>query len=344
MNKNITYVLTIMLLFGLLAPTVMAQMGGNNNLVDRLRAELDKTEALINQAKEAVQQSQSAKAMVALNQAINLQENARTEFGYGTQNGYTKAAIMTQKARDLAKYAIANGQFNEQNDNAVLRKLERTTDMLRKFQEEISGVNNPQLEGLLNSAEDNLNLAWEFYRDGSYRPAYKICTQIENSLKKLYRQTGQAQQNYERMYQHVEERLRAMNQLQNDCASIQAETLLKQAEEALMLAAELKQQNRAEAAMKALQNANATVNKASRLCSGLDDISIRLEKLKLDAERLSELITTDNENALKLLGQVNEQIALAEDFLANGDYKSASAAMKAAQLLLDQSVDIINIQ
>lgn len=340
MKNLLKYILISTLLF--CSTAVYAQQWQNQERVEKLRYEMEQTDQFIDRAKEAVRISDSPKAQIALEQAINLQTNAWGRFRQGNVGGYTEAAILTASARQKAKYAIANGQFNEQNDDAVLRKLETTQEILRQLKEKIQGKNYPQMQQLIETANNNLTRAWEFYRDGQFRPAFKMCMQIQNTLRRLRQQVGNFQGNYERFHQNVVNKLETFNENNQDCESEQATQFAAQADQALKQAEEFNRQKRYEAAVKALQNSNNLVKKAIRHCFGENNLDRELQQLRLEADRINELLPVADANVKALMEQFNSQYKLARSFLDEGDVNSATAATRASQLLLDQIVKLVN--
>ncbi|NOY88002.1 MAG: hypothetical protein GXO93_01255 [FCB group bacterium] len=341
------YLLTYSLIIGLLLSMPLpswSQMTGND-LINKLRNELERTDQIIMRAKEVVLGSNSAKAKFALEQAIKIQNFAWYKFREGTLTGYREAAMLTKQAREKAKYAIANGPYTEQNKDIVLKKLERAQELYQRAKEELSNNQNTNLKAIFSAIEDNLNNAWEFYRKGQQRPALKLCNQVENILWKIIRAANRQQQgmaNFERHLENVKELLERARQNLAECNSENGSRFLKQAQISYQLANELARQKRPLAALKALQNSRKFARQALQDCNGFAALNKRYEKTKNNADRINETISSANENAKKLMKQVYEQLALAKDFISKEQTEAAVASLKAAQLTLNQVIKLLN--
>jgi len=344
-----TYLLLVSIILTLAVP-VLAQHGGpvTDGYVNKLRMELEQTDRYIEQARERVKVTNSVQAQLYLDKAIMLQEQAWNQFREATNLGYRQAEILTRQAREKAKFALANGpfgSFSEQNDDAIQRKLERAEEMLQRSREELQGVQNRNLNQLFESAEENLLRAWEFYRNGQQRPSLKLCNQVENTLKKIINASNRMENGIGNLERHMENTREMLQNAQQSIAGCESENGLKYMEEArnaLRLANELADQDKPDAAVKSLQRSRNMINNALRECNGNNALNERYERIKNEADRISELIPAEDNNSRALMEQVYEQLALAAEFMEQEDIVAATAALKAAQLTLNQVIKILN--
>jgi len=341
--------LLIFCAFILLVPTTFAQhngsQGSGNGMVDALRRQMEQTDDLIDRAKDVVQNSNSAKAKIALESAVKLQENAWTKFNDGTVVGYREAAMLSAQARERAKYAIANGPFTEQNDDVVLRKLERANELLDRARESLSGNQDKNLQSTFDTADDNLTRAWEFYRNGQPRPALKLCNQVERAINRLVflanrRNANQA--NFQRHMDNIESLMnRAKDQLAS-CDNQNAKGLFDQAQKAFRLAQELSTDGHLAAAVQALMNARNLSSQAVGLCTGFDALNQHYDRIKNDADLIKETVPPSGDKARRLLDQVYQQLGLARQYIDDQKTDMATAALKAADLSLNLVVKMLN--
>jgi hypothetical protein len=77
-------------------------------------------------------------------------------------------------------------------------------------------------------------------------------------------------------------------------------------------------------------------NRAGEECGGSGTLEQRYERLRAQADRLAEQIERGDENAQRMLNTAREQLDLAHRHLNSGDVNGATAALRAAQLTLNQ--------
>jgi len=329
-----------LLLVGMLvisAPSGHAQTG--NTIIENIRLELQRTDEIIDRAREMVRASKEPASALALEQAIALQKQAWDNFYKATLEGYTFAHRLTQQAREQAKQALSSARFSEQGQDAVLSKLERTEDLLRQAHEEMPSTVDESLRTIFDTARRNLGQAWEFYRNGQYRPSVKLANQVEKTAKRLL-QIANRQHNFEANFQR---RLEAVKQFidrvegeAKNCQSEPAQILIQNAKSALQTAVDLAAKGQYEQASRHLQQARKFATDAADLCGRAKEFGGAIDRLTNEAERLREQIRPGDENGMKLLEQVFGQIENAKDFIARQDSEAAAAALRAAQLTLKQ--------
>ena len=338
MNRNMKLTLTILGLLICTAGPALAQGYGSNHgdLQDALRAELERTDQLIERAKEAVQASRAPVAQLNLKAAINLQAQAWRAF----ENEYPRLALqLTSQAREKAKKAIAAGRMSEQSEHVVQAKLERTNEMLERARELLINQNDSHYQAIMQSARDNLDKAWEFYRSSQFRAALMLANQAEKALDKLIRNSNRdmrSQLNYERRTEAMQQLLERLRSAVADCESTNAQQLAQHACEAFERANNFAANDKFQAAIQALQQSRKMANKALRECRGDDALVTRFERLQNELERHGENVAPSDDRGQKFLEMAAEQLRLAEDALDNDRPDTAAAALKACEMTMSQ--------
>lgn len=308
------------------------------DLVDKLEAELVRTDEIIERANEVVQTSNSSTARLALEYAIKLQDNSKREFHMG-QGHYKSSLELTIRARVRAQEAINAARLTSQSESVTLRKLEKAEELMDRVNQAL--IENPDnsVAGVYRSARDNLDKAWELYRSNQMQGALKLADQVERSLLKLIRMSNQINndiKNYEHRSEILREALERAKEIINECDSKNAFRLLEQAwgkfRNAELMASETKYQ----AALKNLQLAREFSSRAASLCQNTDALERRYQHLNEQTDQLAEQIDSSHEIANNLLNQIRKQLELARQNLDNNNSESATAAIKAAQLSYDQ--------
>lgn len=318
------------------ADSGLAQVG--NNLLDQLNQQIELTDQVIQQAREAIAGSNSAKAQFALEAAIRLQDLAKENR---TALRYREAYRLTREAREKAKYAIANGPYAQQGQDVVERRLERVSELMLQVKDGLSGVEAPVLNSLVQAADENLRRAWEFYHNGNYRPALTLANQVENSLQQIIRSAfalERTQAGIQRSLESTADLLEQYRTITADCPSEEARLLMEQAERQLELAQETADADRWLASAQALKQARHLATRAVQLCGGAEFLSTRLDQLTERVERLADETPPGAGQVNELIAQTRNQLQLARGFLRDGDTQAAAAALRAAELSLNQAV------
>lgn len=323
----------------MLGTPVSAQNGPNGDVV---RQELERTDELIQQAREVVLSSNSVIAAQALDQAVALQTQAWDEF---SGRRYGQAYAFTKKARDRAALAVSNSRQTEQLEGVVQAKLEQAGDLLQRAHDALAGnaVDN-NLGALFDNARNNLDRAWEFFRGRSYRPALKLAEQVEQAAQKLMDLAQEGQRldaDYHRWAENVDRLLDYARDLGTTCDSRAGHVYLEQAEKARAAAESLYADGHPAGALQALKQARNAARLSARECHGIDNLQQRYERLRAEADRPAEDLRsydgTEREVARKLLDQTYQQLDLASKHLADDDMEATQIALQAAQLALRQA-------
>jgi acyl transferase domain-containing protein len=328
-----------------LSVTAFGQGGQPDNVTASVRSELERTDQVIERAQEFIQASNSVKAQVELEKAVGLQSQAWSLFYDGTTVSIAEAQELTRLAREMAKDALGNIRFAEQNGDVVLSRLERAQDLIERTKDQFSLQLNEQLQTLFESADDNLDKAWEFYRDGDFRPALKLANQVENTVRRIAgisSRDAESLDNFESYSESTKGMLEGARHKLSDCDSETAFKLMEQAESQFRQATELSSADKPQPAVEALQHAQKLATRAMMECGSMGNLTERYDKIKAEADQLSETITADDTEAKELLDEVYEQLTLAKSYIDSGDSEAAAASLKAARLTLNQVIKLLD--
>ena len=348
MKKKISIVLIAALGLGLIAGLAQAQTGTNDMLMARLEQELARTDEVLQRAREIIGAADNALANLNLAEAVKRQGWAREQYGE-LQHGfrrelYRMALEETLKAREKAAAAITNYRQKEQYEGIVLRDLERAREMLDQAKELMGETDRPGFRATYEAAERNLVQAWEFYRQGQPRPAYKLAAQVERTARKLLEAANADQRRggvYDRRHERMQQYLDQAVELTAGCAAEESDPLLERAQQAFRRAEELADNRRYGLALKRLQNARELATRAMRQCRGIEALETRHDMLQSELQRITELADAPSEDVATMLRKAGEQLDLARSFLNEENYESATVALKAAHLLIHQARKII---
>ena len=324
------------LLLGLIALLATSGLAQTNAEVGKVRTELERTDEVIERAKEAVRATNAPVAGLALQKAIELQKGAREWFRH---RRLLVAYKQTLEAREQAKKALVRSRLTEQGETVVLRKLERAAELLERAKEAMPPGPDGRLQAIYESAKNNLNRAWEFYRIQRYRAALKLANQVINAGQDILNAANRQIRRYaefERRSDAVVELIAKAREKIAECGSDDALRLVEQAHKMYQLSRELVSESKYAAALRSLQQARKMAMEASKMCNGVGALTRRHDRIKNETNRLAEKISPDNDAAKRLLNQVYEQLQLAEDFINRQQTEAAAASLKAAHLTLNQ--------
>ena len=341
MKKTVLLTILILLLFA--AQNLFAQGNFQQNARSYVRMELERTDQMLQRAGDAIRGGNSPIARANYDKAKEIQEMAWNQFRKETLEGYQAALKLTRMARQQAGTALSNSRQTEQYEGVILQKLERAGDLLERAKEAVELSDNANLQAIFDLASENLTKAWEFYRNGDYKPALKLVNQVVKTIEKIlssFNDQLRKEGFYERHRDRISQMLQNNRQLINQCGSEEGQAFMLQAENAFKRAEELSDEKHYRAALKQLQMARQMAVKAARECQGQDFLTNRYERIKSEADRIAEQIagmpSEQTEPARELLEQLYQQLELSRSYIEGEQTEPAIASLKAAQLILSQ--------
>ena len=330
------YLLSLAALALLTAP-IAAQNG--QQLRTRVEQEIARTDEVIERAHDAVDQTKSTQAQLAYTAADRIQNGDNGAKQQYHDNAFGPALKLTLMARERAQAALSAARTSEQGEDALRARLERTSDLMEQVRESLSEVSDNGLRNLYQSTKENLDRAWEFYRGQQYRAALKLNNQVEKTARKLLEAAGRQARigaTYEKRLENVRRVQEQAQEMVADCDSETARRLMNRARESLQLAQQLATEGKREAALQALQTGQELAGQAARECGGQQALEQRYERLRNQIDKAAELVEPSDNTAGTLLDQAKDQLDLARVHLDEGKIQGAVAALKAAQLTLNE--------
>lgn len=139
---------------------VMRALGGGRISPERLADDLDRTDDIVENIREAVGASDSPEIQAVLERASVVQREAIASYEDGN---FDFARRLTLRARTLARLALRLTQ------NAPATEAERTLihtdDLIERYEEKIRESGNAEAESLLEEAIALQGEAWDLYND-----------------------------------------------------------------------------------------------------------------------------------------------------------------------------------
>lgn len=312
---------------------------------EEVKKELEKTDRVIERAKEAVRESGNPKAQSLLEIAINLQTRAKEAFD---QERIKLAGKLTLQAREKAFEAIGLTKRNEENENLVLKAIERTDEIIAKAKEDALLSDSPRASSLLEVAIRNQERAKEFYHERKLKMALKLTLEARELAQKSMELTDRKDK-LERIAKNQLERTDRLidkaGPIIKESGSLRAQELFDEGVNLQEKAWDLFRQNRFGLAIKGTQRARSFVLRAL----GIVEENVTPQMVKKAIQQNDELIekvgpqikVSGNQQAINLFEEGLSHQEKAKRYLDDGKLKAALAQAKVADRLITKAFDMI---
>jgi len=313
---------------------------------DKVQYELEKTDAIIERATEAIGESGSRIAEQRLSNAVTLQEKAWDRYRSGMLK---QAATLTINARELAIKAIGVAQSAEERSELVQREIERTDELIRKSEERTNISESERAFVLLESAVKAQTEAREFFRANRMRIALTVTLNARETARKALELADAVETAQDRLQRELDRTDQLIQKAQETATGISANgqigNLLQQAENLQQKAKLEYSEGRHRIALEETQRARDLAVEALELMEQEvqpDRIERYLDKTDQEIERLqSELTQNPNSQAQNLFDAAITHQEKARAAFAEGDMNRTVVEAKAARELTVKAIELI---
>lgn len=341
MKLALKTILTLLLIFN--TGTILAQDG--NQYRERLQQAMDRTEEVLQKAREAVAESDSRRAQNLLEVALKLQDQAQqlNSASSGTAE-LLAAGKFTVMAREKAEQAVAVARQDERNNEFVNNRLEQTDQMLYRAEQIVNGDGPPRIRKLLETARTKQERAREFYRNNRLKMALQVTLQAQKALEKVYELGGnalKAQQNYNNLTERYY-LLRDKMELSGYDDSKPVREQLERAEQFRLQAAEAAEANHyGQAANIMSQGVRALSEEAERLKEP-QRLQNRYQYLTNQIEQIQEQVqNSGDEQILRLFKAAQHHLQKGLASYENNDFDGAAIQLQAANQNMIQVMRVL---
>ena len=167
-------------------PTPVAP-GTNQTKIDegtRVRADIERTEAILRSVRAKVLKSFNKKAREEFEKAAAAQHDAREAL---TQNLYARAERLTQEARTQAREIAVHLGPPQDDPDYVGMALDRTDDAIGRAREVLSEAGGTEEGDRLSALEKRQKEARRLQKDGATRDAYAATRDVRDGVLTLLR-------------------------------------------------------------------------------------------------------------------------------------------------------------
>lgn len=311
---------------------------------DEVEAEIEKTDRVIEKARELLDETGAPRGRGALDMAERLQNQAKQSF---TNNNLRIALGLTREARDRALASLSGIRRGEDNEEAVERELDRTDRVIEEVTDKFSGGQMAMRR--LDQARTTQNRAWELFRNRQLRSALKLTLEARDTAARMGMRSRFGPSARDRLGDHVERQLERLgmaidrvsenitpdNSTGTDALN-QARQSYQDAEKAYgegqYLIAERQLRQTREALMRAVHTVEASL--------GVEDVQALIDDARRRWESLGEDVEESaNTQLLSWHQEAGTDIAEAETAVQNGELTRALVQTRSAMGLLDRIAD-----
>lgn len=362
MNKFVKFILVTVTALIAFPPVLFAQ--NTDAARERLRNEYDKSQQVIERAENVIAETSQYRqyqivrvaidlARTVLNNAKEMQDDARTGLNSDAALVIAASLKRTELARDRAWQSIniikeARDRLTsqtEENENIVLRQLEKTDRLAAQLQAEMAVDSPRRLAEMFDSARDNQRRAWELYYKRQLRPALRLSLQAEKSLNKLAellqddRGANQRMQNQLRL---LEQQMEQARQLAAGCPNADAAPVMNRLEETYRNCLRLAAENAPGQFEQNMKQARQMYRHLNELCAAENELQTKLRQMTAELERLREKAgLTADDQVNKLLDAAAEHIRNAERLCHDNRADDCAGHIKAAQMNLRKATELL---
>jgi hypothetical protein len=310
---------------------------------DRLAGELDRTDRVLDEARELVADSESERARTILEGAARLQESARAFFAecrFDNRTACEGAARATTRARRSALHAIQIAREQSTLEQQAARTIERVGHLLDESLA-IDGDLNPRTEHLLEQGRAQLDRAREQYQAQQFAVALELAQAAERLVREALKLGSRGEMSPDRVHRELERTDRLIERASPVIQEGEIERAVHLLEQAIGLQARAHahlEERRLIAALRLTRQAREQVHRALRLVEGpVDGAAVERAIQQTDQliERVEPVVrASGNEEGLRLLEAGIKHQRRAKELLGEGRLNLALAQTRVARNLV----------
>lgn len=346
MKRTMTYValgIAVITAMALQGPPALAQSGRID--AETARLAIERTDMVIGEAREIVDQTRSGKARLVLEKAERLQERAKSTAGLAA---YGMAVQLTNEARTEARQAIALARRDAQVEERYRRLSEETAERLVRTRSRIAetGVRDDHLRHLMEEARDLLEKGRLNHQQLRGELALRLTEnagRLAVQAEERFRRMRSLKETCERRIALSERLLERSRERIEGAGDSAAGDRLRVAERNLVRARAMLSDGKYEACRATIENTERMLRMIARTAPSGDGGAERLvaETRRL-MERAEEMLGAGNgapEQAYLLLERARTMLMLSGEALQGGDDAEAARLSEEARRLLRRAVE-----
>ncbi len=328
----------------LLASAAAAQQMGVRDPMQ----ELERTDRILDRARDQVGASPSARAGALLDHAVDMQVDARHMYNPHDRGTWRAAMRLTQQARELARRSIETAEIEIKAHESIRDLIESTRDLAMDAGTIVRERGDAEAGKLLDGGLWQLQRAQEAYRGLAYRKAIRLAATARDLVQRALQRARSGESGEGGSIEAAIDRTQALLEelgvnlegsddpravhLRDQAMRLQERALRMQREQRPTLALQLTTQAR-QAALEALLLLSSRPDGEE-----VERALMIVEQLIQDATPV--ILASGSSAAADMLESARQRHAEAREQLARGDASQALATARIAEGLLHRAVEV----
>ena len=344
--RSIGAILLALVALGLLLPVLAAAQPQTQDV----RGELERTDRILERARDQVRISITGRANELLNQAFGIQADARIKMRRGVPDRVVLE--LTLKARDLARRAVEAAEIEAKAYESTRDLIESTRELIDQTAAEVRESGDEQAGRLLQAGIDQLRKAQEAYVAREYRRAIELAAIARDLVQRaLYRARGisaEAPDKIETVLERTDALLDEVDAALKQATNPRAARLHREAQRLQERAWAMHREARPRLALQLTSRARQAALDALFLLAEDPDRQ-EVERALALVEQLindlsSEIAASGSREAAQLLESARQRYLEAAEHLADGNHRRAFETARLADGLLRRAAEAAGIK
>lgn len=319
------------------------QMGGPDPMMD-----LERTDRILDRAREQVGASPSARAVTLLDHAVGMQAEAKHVYRQHDRGTWRAAMRLTQQSRDLARRAIETAEIEVKGHESVRDLIESTRDLAVDAGAIVRERGDQEARRLLDGGLWQLQRAQEAYRGLSYRKAIRLAATARDMVQRAIQRARSGgpggEQSVEAAIDRTQALLDELDVSLDGSGDSRAERLRDQALRFQEQALRMHREQKPGVALQLTTQARQAAIEALLLLSDKPD-GEEVERALMIVEQLIQdaapvIRSSGSSAAAELFESARQRHAEARQQLAEGNAAQSLATARIAEGLLHRAVEV----
>lgn len=344
--RSFNLVLLLLVLGGsLLSTAAPAQTGSGPDPA----GELERTDRILERARDQVGVSPSARAGTLLNTALKLQTRAKATYDPRNRTTWKPALQMTLEAREIARRAIETAEIEVKAHESVRDLIESTRDMTQEATILVQEHGDPEAQRLLDGGLWLLQRAQEAYRGLAYRKSIRLAATARDLIQRAsQRARGDVPAGSASVETALDRTQALLEELRVSLEGSGDRSAMQLHDEALRLqdrALRMLRETKPALALRLTTQARHAALEAMLLLATKPDAE-EVERALSVVEQLIQdsgpgILASGSAEALDLLESARQHHAQATEQLAKGDAPQALTTARIAEGLLHRAAELV---
>ena len=311
-------------------------------------SELDRTDRILERAREQVGVSTSASAGGLLDKAFEQQHRARSGYRHGDRATWRATYALTMEARSLARRALETAEIEVKAHASIDDLIESTRTLAQEAVVVVAEGGDPEAKRLLDGGLWQLQRAQDANRAGEYRKAIRLATTardlVQRAIQSARGGTSSSAGAVEIAIERTQALIEEVRMSLEDSGDVRAKKLLEEAVRLQANAIQMQKEQRFGAAMRLTTQARQAAFEAMLLVSARpekEDVERALSVVDQLIQDASAMIAgSGSTEAAALLSSARQRAGEAREQFVKGNTQQALATARIAEGLLRRAAEL----